>query len=132
MSYSSSAMSYSFIHTASSTPSFNLFIPSSASASREMHETYTEFGLVLRPSNKQRQTTSSNGSIKSSKSSVSSPSTRSKPSSLKKWFGDHISSALLAVKTPKISSTSCDAKLGNSLQLRMPTKGEQKKRHHSL
>ncbi|PPQ77649.1 hypothetical protein CVT25_011085 [Psilocybe cyanescens] len=83
---STSAMSYSVFPTASANPSFNLFIPSSSSSSREMHEIYGEFGLVLRPSNKQRANGVSNGSIKS-KASMSSSSTGSRSSSLRKWFG---------------------------------------------
>ncbi|CAA7259870.1 unnamed protein product [Cyclocybe aegerita] len=90
MSYSATS-SYSFFPTtASSTPSFNLFIPSSAASSRETHEMYQEFGFILRPSSKQNQNQNrsvSASSTASSKASLSSSSSKSSRSSIRKWFG---------------------------------------------
>ncbi|KAJ3512992.1 hypothetical protein NLJ89_g3208 [Agrocybe chaxingu] len=88
MSYSATS-SYSFFPTAaSSTPSFNLFIPSSAASSHETHEMYQEFGFILRPSSKQNQNRSvSASSTASSKASLSSSSSKSSRSSIRKWFG---------------------------------------------
>ncbi|KAF8165238.1 hypothetical protein B0H34DRAFT_793649 [Crassisporium funariophilum] len=79
MSYS--AASYTlFPTTYSASQSFNLFIPSNSSSSRDTHEMYEELGFILRPSNSQA---SSRNSQKSSKTS----STKSR-SSLRKWLGD--------------------------------------------
>ncbi|KAF8974426.1 hypothetical protein BDZ97DRAFT_1911610 [Flammula alnicola] len=76
MSYSAATSSYSiFPTTSSASPSFNLFIPSTAASSRETHEMYAELGFVFRPSNRQTSygSTKSNGSIKSKASRLHPP-----------------------------------------------------------